>query len=99
MVIITGAMLDPRMYLSAVGGLAFTGGVLERLLEVAIGVSSVVIAILWIPVALGGFFSVDENRRYESHLRLRNAIIGTVIYALAVSGSIYGIFKFIAFGT
>ncbi|WP_229657507.1 hypothetical protein [Thermogymnomonas acidicola] len=90
-------MLDPRMYLSAVGGLAFTG-VLERLLEVAIGVSSVVIAILWIPVALG-FFSVDENRRYESHLRLRNAIIGTVIYALAVSGSIYGIFKFIAFGT
>lgn len=71
----------------------FTG----RLYEVILSISAVFIAILWIPIALS-FFSEDENRRMEAKLRLKNAIIGTVIYVMAVSGTVYAVFYYIATG-
>lgn len=71
--------------------------VLNRLLTVVVSISAVVIAILWIPIALG-FFTTDEDKRFEAKTRLKNAIIGTLIYVLAVSGVIYALFNYIATG-
>lgn len=69
-----------------------------RIDDILISVSAVLMLVLWIPVALS-FFGNDENRRIEAHVRLRNAIIGTFIYALALSGVVFTIFKYIAFGS
>ncbi|MHB8361556.1 MAG: hypothetical protein ACYDAO_02900 [Thermoplasmataceae archaeon] len=71
--------------------------VFQRGFEVVISVSAIVIALLWIPVAIG-FFSSDEQKRYESKNRLKYASIGTLIYILAISGFVYGMFNFIATG-
>lgn len=71
--------------------------VLNRLLTIIISISAIVIAILWIPIALG-FFTSDENKRYEAKSRLKNALIGTLIYVLAVSGVIYAVFNYVATG-
>lgn len=72
-------------------------GITGRVDELIISVSAILMLILWIPVAVS-FFSVDENKRVEARLRLKNAIIGTFIYALAVSGVIYTVFVYIASG-
>ena len=66
--------------------------VVNRLDTVVISVSAVIIGILWIPIAIS-FFSSDENRRYEAKPRLKNAIIGTLIYVLALSGVLYAVFN------
>jgi nitrogen fixation/metabolism regulation signal transduction histidine kinase len=72
-------------------------GITGRIDEIIISFSAVLMLILWIPVAVS-FFSIDENKRVEARQRLKNAIIGTFIYALAISGVIYAIFKYIASG-
>ncbi|MHB1492543.1 MAG: hypothetical protein ACYCSG_01950 [Thermoplasmataceae archaeon] len=72
-------------------------GVFQRGYEVVISISAIIIALLWIPVAIG-FFSSDEQKRYESKNRLKYASLGTIIYILAISGIIYGVFNFIATG-
>ncbi|HLH86684.1 MAG TPA: hypothetical protein VKU79_07475 [Thermoplasmataceae archaeon] len=70
----------------------------QRLDEIIVSVSAVVLLILWIPVALG-FFSSDESRKIEARYRLKNAVIGTFIYILAASGLVYAIFNFIVTGS
>lgn len=72
-------------------------GMMTRIYEVVASVSAILIAILWIPIAIG-FFSTDENRRYEARLRLRNALIGTFIYVLAVSGFLYALVNYLVTG-
>lgn len=81
-------------YLTATAQLS---GAMSRLLEVVISVSAVIVALLWIPIALS-FFSTDENKRFEARGRLKNALIGTLIYVLAISGVIYAIFNYVALG-
>ncbi|MEM0156031.1 MAG: hypothetical protein QW597_05470 [Thermoplasmataceae archaeon] len=82
---------------SVISGTAQLSGAMSRLLDVVVSLSAVIIALLWIPIALS-FFSTDENRKFEARGRLRNALIGTLIYVLAVSGVIYAIFNYIALG-
>ena len=72
-------------------------GALSRLLEVVVSISAVVVALLWVPIALS-FFSTDENKRFEARGRLKNALIGTLIYVLAISGVIYAVFNYVAIG-
>lgn len=72
-------------------------GVVNRLYEVVASVSAIVIGLLWIPIALS-FFSGDEEKRYEAKIRLKNAFIGTLIYILALSGTLYAILKFVISG-
>ena len=72
-------------------------GVFQRGMDVVLSVSAIVIAILWIPIAVG-FFSTDEQRRFDSKTRFKYAAFGTMIYVLAVTGFIYGVFNFIATG-
>ena len=83
--------------LGIVQGSTSISGFQQRLYEVILSISALVIAILWIPIAIA-FFSEDEDRRTHAKLRLKNAMIGTVIYVLAVSGTIYAIFYYIATG-
>jgi hypothetical protein len=72
-------------------------GVLNRIYAVVASVSAIIIAVLWIPIALG-FFGADENRRYEARIRLKNALIGTFIYVVAVSGLLYTIVNYLITG-
>ena len=72
-------------------------GILNRVYEVVASVSAVIIAILWIPIAMG-FFGADENRRYEARIRMKNALIGTFIYVVAVSGLLYTLVKYLITG-
>ncbi len=72
--------------------------IMNRIYEVVASVSAILIAILWIPIALN-FFSDDEEKRYSAKLRLKNAFIGTVIYVMAISGTLYTIFLYLATGS
>jgi nitrogen fixation/metabolism regulation signal transduction histidine kinase len=72
--------------------------IVNRLYEVVISISAVIIAVLWIPIAIS-FFGSDENRRYEARTRLKNALIGTFIYVVAVSGVLYAVVNYIVTGS
>ncbi|MHB1709529.1 MAG: hypothetical protein ACYCT2_08665 [Thermoplasmataceae archaeon] len=84
-------------FLSSVSSTTQLSGALSRLLEVVVSISAVVVALLWIPIALS-FFSTDENKKFEARGRLKNALIGTLIYVLAISGVIYAVFNYVAIG-
>ena len=72
--------------------------VVNRIYEVVASVSALVIGLLWIPIAIS-FFSGDEDRRFDAKVRARNALIGTLIYVLAMSGTLYAVFNFVVSGT
>ncbi len=74
-----------------------TNDILSRSLYIIVSASSIMIALMWIPIAIG-FFSTDENRKYTSYSRAKSAALGTGIYILAVTGVIYGAFNFIITG-
>ena len=73
-------------------------GITGRIYEIVASVSAIIIAILWIPIATS-FFGADENRRYEAKARMKNALIGTFIYIIAVSGVLYTVVTFIITGS
>lgn len=70
---------------------------MTRIYEVVASISAILIAILWIPIAIG-FFGTDENKRYEARIRLKNALIGTFIYVIAVSGFLYTLVNYLVTG-
>lgn len=70
---------------------------LNRIYAVVVSVSAILIAILWIPIAMG-FFGTDENKRYEARIRLKNALIGTFVYVIAVSGFLYTLVHYLVTG-
>lgn len=72
-------------------------GVVNRLYEVVASVSAIIIGLLWIPIAIS-FFSGDEDKRYDAKIRLKYAFIGTLVYILALSGTLYAILKFVISG-
>lgn len=71
--------------------------ILNRTYAIILSVSAVLIAVLWIPIALG-FFGTDENKRYEARIRMKNALIGTFVYVIAVSGFLYTLVHYIISG-
>lgn len=71
--------------------------IMNRIYAIVASVSAILIAILWIPIAVG-FFGTDENKRYEARIRMKNALIGTFIYVLAVSGFLYTLVHYIISG-
>ncbi|MCL4350070.1 MAG: hypothetical protein M1414_05005 [Candidatus Thermoplasmatota archaeon] len=72
-------------------------GILSRGMYLIASISGVVIALLWIPIAIG-FFSTDENKKFVAYSRAKSAALGTFIFILAVTGAIYGVFNFIITG-
>ena len=71
---------------------------LGRIDDLLIGVSAVLISLLWIPIALN-FFSTDEAKKYMAKEKLKNATIGTIIYVMAISGVIYTVFNYVVTGS
>ncbi|AAT43487.1 hypothetical protein [Picrophilus oshimae] len=71
--------------------------ILDRIKYIVVSASAVIISLLWIPVALS-FFTDDENIKYKAMQRLKNAAIGTIIYLMAATGTIYIIFMYIVTG-
>lgn len=72
-------------------------GITSRIYEIVASISAVLIAILWIPIAIG-FFGNDEERRFDARVRMKNALIGTFIYVIAVSGFLYTFMNYIISG-
>lgn len=72
-------------------------GIMNRVYEIVISISAIIIALLWIPIAIG-FFGSDEGKKIEAKTRFKNAVIGTLIYILAVSGVIYAVFSYVVTG-
>ncbi len=71
--------------------------VMNRIYEVVASVSALIVGLLWIPIAIS-FFSSDEDKRLDAKVRLKNATIGTLIYVLALSGTLYAVFNFVVSG-
>ncbi len=82
---------------TTISGSNSLAGIVSRSSDLIVGVSAFIIAILWIPIAIS-FFSTDEQKRYMAYARAKNAAIGTLIFVLAVSGTLYAIFNYVAVG-
>ena len=72
--------------------------IVNRFFALIVGVSAVIVALLWLPIAIG-FFSEDEKRRAEAKIRAKYAFFGTVIFILAITGTLYAIVYYVATGT
>ncbi len=72
--------------------------VVNRFFSLILGVSAIVIALLWLPIAFG-FFSEDEKKRMEAKVRVKYAFIGTIIFILAITGTLYAVVYYVATGT
>lgn len=69
----------------------------QRAFGIVAGVSGLIIAILWVPIALG-YFSKDMDRKADAKERTKDALIGTVIFIMAVSGVLYAVIHYIVAG-
>lgn len=72
-------------------------GMVQRAYGIISGVSALIIAILWVPIALG-YFSKDLDRKADAKERTKDALIGTVIFVMAVSGVLYAVVHYIVAG-
>ncbi|WP_337860513.1 hypothetical protein [Ferroplasma sp.] len=77
--------------------IASINAMLGRVDAIVISASAILIALLWIPIALN-FFSTDENKKIMARERLKNASIGTVIFIMAISGALFGVFNYVVTG-
>ncbi|MCL5789222.1 MAG: hypothetical protein M1290_02000 [Candidatus Thermoplasmatota archaeon] len=72
-------------------------GMVQRAFGIIAGISGLIIAILWVPIAIG-YFSKDMDRKADSKERTKDALIGTVIFVMAVSGVLYAVIHYIVAG-
>lgn len=72
-------------------------GIVQRAFGIIAGVSGLIIAILWVPIAIG-YFSKDMDRKADAKERTKDALIGTVIFVMAVSGVLYAVIHYIVTG-
>jgi hypothetical protein len=71
--------------------------IVQRAFEIVVGISSLLIALLWVPIAIG-YFSKDLDRKADAKERTKDALIGTIIFVMAVSGILYGVIHYIIVG-
>ncbi len=71
--------------------------IIQRAFEIVVGISSLLIALLWVPIAIG-YFSKDLDRKADAKERTKDALIGTIIFVMAVSGILYGVIHYIVVG-
>ncbi|MCL4412270.1 MAG: hypothetical protein M1526_02815 [Candidatus Thermoplasmatota archaeon] len=72
-------------------------GIVQRAFGLVAGVSGLIIAILWVPIAVG-YFSKDLDRKADAKERTKDALIGTVLFVMAISGVLYAVVHFIVVG-
>lgn len=70
---------------------------IQRAYGIVAGISALLIALLWIPIAIG-YFSRDLDRKADAKERTKDALIGTIIFVMAVSGILYGVIHYIVVG-
>ncbi len=71
--------------------------IVQRAFGIIAGVTGLIIAILWVPIAIG-YFSKDMDRKADAKERTKDALIGTVIFVMAVSGVLYAVIHYIVAG-
>ncbi len=72
-------------------------GIVQRAFGIVVGISGLIIAILWVPIAIG-YFSRDLDRKADAKERTKDALIGTIIFVMAVSGVLYAVIHYIVVG-
>ncbi|MGC8574250.1 MAG: hypothetical protein ACP5LC_01830 [Thermoplasmata archaeon] len=72
-------------------------GIVDRAFGIVAGVAGLVIAILWVPIAIG-YFSRDLDRKADAKERTKDALIGTIIFVMAISGVLYAVIHYIVVG-
>ncbi len=72
-------------------------GMVQRAFGIIAGVAGLIVAILWVPIAIG-YFSKDLDRKADAKERTKDALIGTVIFVMAVSGVLYAVVHYIVAG-
>jgi hypothetical protein len=82
---------------AAVNNSTAINGIVQRAFGIIAGISGLIIAILWIPIAVG-YFSKDMDRKADAKERTKDALIGTVIFVMAVSGVLYAVVHYIVAG-
>ncbi|MCL6003507.1 MAG: hypothetical protein M0Z77_10235 [Thermoplasmatales archaeon] len=82
---------------STVNNATVINGMVQRAFGIIAGVSGLIIAILWVPIAIG-YFSKDMDRKADAKERTKDALIGTVIFVMAVSGVLYAVVHYIVAG-
>ena len=91
----TLAPADPGGNASVVGNFSAALGRIVTLLGAAGGA---ILAIAWARVALS-WFSNDITKKTQAKDRARDALIGTVIFAAALSGIVWGLAQWILSGS
>ncbi len=71
--------------------------IIQRAYEIVAGISALLIAILWVPIAIG-YFSRDLDRKADAKERTKDALIGTIIFVMAITGVLYGVIHYIIVG-
>ncbi len=92
-----GATTTQALQFGAYNNASLLNVVMQRALGIIAGISGVIIAILWIPIAMG-YFSKDLDRKADAKERTKDALIGTVIFVMAVSGVLYAVVHYIVTG-
>lgn len=88
---------DQTSILSTVSNSTMINAMVQRAFGIIAGVSGLIIAILWVPIAIG-YFSKDLDRKADAKERTKDALIGTVIFVMAVSGVLYAVVHYIVAG-
>ncbi|HUI38227.1 MAG TPA: hypothetical protein VLY85_01195 [Thermoplasmata archaeon] len=71
---------------------------LNRIVVLLGAAGGAILAIAWVRVALS-WFSNDVTKKVQAKDRARDALIGTVIFAAALSGLIWGLAQWVLTGT
>lgn len=72
-------------------------GIVQRAFGIVAGIAGLIIAILWVPIAIG-YFSRDLDRKADAKERTKDALIGTIIFVMAISGVLYAVIHYIVVG-
>lgn len=91
------AMPNSEYSPSAVGNNSTISQIIQRAYEIVAGISALLIAILWVPIAIG-YFSRDLDRKADAKERTKDALIGTIIFVMAITGVLYGVIHYIIVG-
>lgn len=71
--------------------------IVQRAFGIVAGVAGLIIAILWVPIAIG-YFSKDLDRKTDAKERTKDALIGTIIFVMAITGVLYAVIHYIVVG-
>lgn len=90
----TANQLSPSTVLDSATAI---NAMVQRAFGIIAGIAGLIVAILWVPIAIG-YFSKDLDRKADAKERTKDALIGTVIFVMAISGVLYAVVHYIVAG-